>query len=180
MDTSHAKSGSRQKPTSHTVAIALAVFSPSPTRGHLREREERDNGHVRGPTRASRAYCASVCIQTPVDGLAAWCIEPPLPPLFVKESVAYTAYPDSDQQAKFAAHLIRRGEIPRFVTMPVFAREFTGARPVMLRRQCTGDYKLEPIYRFCRPLIGRRRGQRHNTPPFCEMRIGISAEENAA
>ena len=29
------------------------------------------------------------------------------------------------------------------------------------------------------PLIGRRRGQRHNTPPFCEMWIGISAEENA-
>ena len=62
------------------------------------------------------------------------------PPLFVKESVEYTAYPDSDQQAKFAAHLIRRGELPRFVTMPVFAREFTGARPVMLRRQCTGDF----------------------------------------
>jgi hypothetical protein len=72
------------------------------------------------------------------------------PPLFVKESVEYTAYPDSDQHAKLAAHLIRRGEIPRFVTMPVFAREFTGARPVMLRRQCTGAYKLEPIYRFCR------------------------------
>jgi hypothetical protein len=101
------------------------------------------------------------------------------PPLFVKESVEYTAYPDPRQQAKFETYLIRRGEIPRFVTMPVFAREFTGARPVMLRRQCTGDYKLEPIYRFCRPLIGRRRGQRHTTPPFCEMWIGISAEESA-
>jgi hypothetical protein len=49
----------------------------------------------------------------------------------------------------------------------------------MLRRQCTGDYKIDPIYRFCKPLIGRRRGQRHDTPPFCEMWIGISAEENA-
>jgi len=39
--------------------------------------------------------------------------------------------------------------------------------------------KLEPIYRFCRLLIGRRRGRRHNTPPFCEMWIGTSAEENA-
>ena len=39
--------------------------------------------------------------------------------------------------------------------------------------------KLEPIYKFCRSLIGRRRGQRHNTPPFCEMWIGISADENA-
>jgi 3'-phosphoadenosine 5'-phosphosulfate sulfotransferase (PAPS reductase)/FAD synthetase len=83
------------------------------------------------------------------------------PPLFVKESVEYTPYRDPRQQANFEAHLIRRGEIPRFVTMPVFARAFTGARPVMLRRQCTGDYKIEPIYRFCKTLIGRRRGQRH-------------------
>ena len=35
--------------------------------------------------------------------------------------------------------------------------------------------KIEPIYRFCKTLIGRRRGQRHTTPPFCEMWIGISA-----
>jgi hypothetical protein len=39
--------------------------------------------------------------------------------------------------------------------------------------------KIEPIFRFCKTLIGRRRGQRHTTPPFCEMWIGISAEESA-
>ena len=38
--------------------------------------------------------------------------------------------------------------------------------------------KIEPIYQFCKSLIGRQRGQRHNTPPFCEMWIGISADEN--
>ncbi len=65
------------------------------------------------------------------------------PPLFVKESVEYTAYPDPEQQTKFETHLIRRGEIPRFVTMPVFAREFTDARPVILRRQCTGDFAVK-------------------------------------
>ena len=100
------------------------------------------------------------------------------PPLFVRESVQYTPYPDAQQQARFEAYLIRRGQIPRFVTMPVFAREFTGSKPVMLRRQCTGDYKIVPIYQFCKSLLGRRRGQRHNTPPFCEMWIGISADEN--
>jgi hypothetical protein len=36
---------------------------------------------------------------------------------------------------------------------------------------------VEPIDRHTRPLIGRRRGQRHTTPPFAEMWIGISAEE---
>jgi hypothetical protein len=100
------------------------------------------------------------------------------PPLFVKESVQYTPYPDAQQQAKFEAYLTRRGQIPRFVSMPVFAREFTGSKPVMLRRPCTRDYKIVPIYHFCKSLLGRRRGQRHNTPPFCEMWIGISADEN--
>jgi hypothetical protein len=40
-------------------------------------------------------------------------------------------------------------------------------------------YAPGPAHCFCRPLIGRRRGQRHSTPPFCEMWIGISAAENA-
>jgi len=39
------------------------------------------------------------------------------------------------EQAKFEGHVIRGGEIPRFVTTPVFARALTGARPVMLRRR---------------------------------------------
>ncbi len=62
------------------------------------------------------------------------------PPVFVKESIEYTPYADAEHQAKFEAYLIRRGEIPRFVTMPLFARAFTGAKPAMLRRQCTGDF----------------------------------------
>jgi hypothetical protein len=48
-----------------------------------------------------------------------------------------------------------------------------------LRQFSITHNKLEPIYRFCRSLVGRRRGQRHTTPPFCEMWIGISTEENA-
>ena len=44
------------------------------------------------------------------------------PPLFVKEWVEYTPYSEPRQQGKFEAYLIRRGQIPRFVTMPVFAR----------------------------------------------------------
>jgi hypothetical protein len=43
------------------------------------------------------------------------------PPVFVKESMEYTPYPNA-QQANFVAYLVRRGEIPRFVTMPLFAR----------------------------------------------------------
>jgi hypothetical protein len=37
-----------------------------------------------------------------------------------EESLEYTPYRDPRQQVNFEAHVIRRGEIPRFVTMPVF------------------------------------------------------------
>jgi hypothetical protein len=47
-----------------------------------------------------------------------------------------------------------------------------------LRRFSITHNKIVPIYQFCKSLLGRRRGQRHNTPPFCEMWIGISADEN--
>jgi hypothetical protein len=102
------------------------------------------------------------------------------PPLFVKESVEYTAHPNSHQHARFNAFLVRRGEIPRLVTMPLFAREFTGAKTVMLRRQCTGDYKIEPIYRFCRTQLGRRRGQRRNTPLWRNVDRHLSRREREA
>src|SRR6266851_5176129 len=52
-------------------------------------------------------------------------------------------------------------------------------KEVLVRLFSITHNKIEPIYRFCKTLIGRRRGQRHSTPPFCEMWIGISAEENA-
>ena len=79
------------------------------------------------------------------------------PPLFVKESVQYTPYPDAQQQTRFEAYLIRRGQIPRFVTMPVFAREFTGSKPVMLRRQCTGGRDAHPNHSVGRPLTSPHR-----------------------
>src|SRR6266851_8600499 len=52
-------------------------------------------------------------------------------------------------------------------------------KEVLVRLFSITHNKIEPIYRFCKTLIGRRRGQRHTTPRFCEMWIGISAEENA-
>lgn len=88
-------------------------------------------------------------------------------PVYVKETT--TANP-SLLQAK------RQGKA--FVVLPVYAQDFTGKKS-MLRRQCTGDYKLAPIYAKTRELIGRKRGLRASKGPQVEMWIGISAEENA-
>jgi hypothetical protein len=93
------------------------------------------------------------------------------PPAYVKQSEQFNPSPLPAVQARFARHAGGRAS---FVVMPLFARDFTG-RVSPLRRQCTGEYKIEPIVRKARELIGRRRGAR--TGPTCEMWIGISADE---
>lgn len=94
-------------------------------------------------------------------------------PVFVKGSQEYNPSPDPAQQERFARHV---GGAANFVVLPLFARTFTG-KTSQLRRQCTGEYKIEPIIRRTRELIGRPKGIRRTRPPFAKMWIGISAEE---
>ena len=64
-----------------------------------------------------------------------------------------------------------------FIEIPVWARDdFTG-KIGQMRRQCTGSYKIAPIYRCTRQLIARPPRIRKTRPPFVEMWVGISAEE---
>jgi hypothetical protein len=95
------------------------------------------------------------------------------PPVFVKGLREYNPCPIPAQQEKFVRHV---GGAANFVVMPLFARSFTG-KTSQLKRQCTGEYKVEPIIRKTRELVGRRRGARRTQPPFVEMWLGISADE---
>jgi hypothetical protein len=47
----------------------------------------------------------------------------------------------------------------------------------MVRRQCTGDYKIDPIEREIRRLLGLRKGQHWPKTPVVESWIGISTDE---
>ena len=58
----------------------------------------------------------------------------------------------------------------RFASMPLYTRYQGDAKVGMLRRQCTREYKLEPIYREV-----RRRGITRKDP--AAMWIGISTDE---
>jgi hypothetical protein len=97
------------------------------------------------------------------------------PPLFVKGSRELNPSPLPAAQARFERKV---GGKANFVVLPLFARHFTG-KVSMLRRQCTGEYKIEPTLRKTRELVGRRPGTRRTLPPFVEMWIGISADEAA-
>ena len=47
----------------------------------------------------------------------------------------------------------------------------------MVRRQCTGDYKIDPIEREIRRILGLRKGQHWPKKPVVESWIGISIDE---
>jgi hypothetical protein len=47
----------------------------------------------------------------------------------------------------------------------------------LLRRQCTSEYKLAPIFAKCRELIGLSKGQRAPKVPVITQWIGISTDE---
>jgi hypothetical protein len=60
----------------------------------------------------------------------------------------------------------------RFAPVPAFSSNGTG----LLRRQCTREYKIEPIQRKIRELSGYKKGQRIPKGTV-EMMIGISIDE---
>lgn len=64
----------------------------------------------------------------------------------------------------------------RSATPPLFVLGRDG-REAMLSRQCTDAYKLDPIIRRLRQLIGLKPRQRSPKTPTAEMLIGISADE---
>lgn len=59
---------------------------------------------------------------------------------------------------------------------PVFIRNEDG-KIGQARRQCTQDYKIEPIQRKVRELIGLKKRQRNPKTPVVEQWIGISTDE---
>lgn len=67
---------------------------------------------------------------------------------------------------------IRRSEWNK---MPLFVRNLDGETG-MLNRQCTQAYKLAPINRKIRQLVGLEKGERSNGA-VCELWLGISLDE---
>lgn len=63
----------------------------------------------------------------------------------------------------------------RFATVPWFVTNPDGS-PGMGRRQCTSEYKLKPLVREKRRLLGYQKGERI-PPKSCETVIGISLDE---
>ena len=65
----------------------------------------------------------------------------------------------------------------RFPTAPFFTRNAETGKKGMLMRQCTNDYKIVPVARKIRELIGLTRGKHFPKDKFVEQWFGISLDE---
>ena len=63
----------------------------------------------------------------------------------------------------------------RYASAPFFTESKTGRG--MLRRQCTSEFKIKPIERKVRELLGLKKGQRGPKEIAVSMWVGISADE---
>ncbi len=64
----------------------------------------------------------------------------------------------------------------RFVTMPFFVKNPDGTKG-MARRQCTGDYKIRPLKKAVREILGYPHPARVPRGVFVDQAIGISTDE---
>ncbi len=70
----------------------------------------------------------------------------------------------------------RSADGKRHASIPAFIKNPDGSRG-MVRRQCTGTYKIDVVEKVSRHLLGLRRGQRWPKEPTIRQWIGISADE---
>lgn len=64
-----------------------------------------------------------------------------------------------------------------FVSLPFFVVNPDGSHGLVRRRQCTRDYKIRPIEKQIRVLLGLKRGQRWPHGIAVKQWFGISADE---
>lgn len=109
----------------------------------------------------------------------AWLMESGRLPFPVLVTKAWEGYGLPAIKGTLTAELVRAasgGKQGSDSRPPFFAMNKDGSGG-MIRRQCTGDYKIDPIQRRVRELLGLKRGQRWPKVPVVEQWIGISLDE---
>ena len=89
-----------------------------------------------------------------------------------------------EKELPFPVHRVSAGNLRDQIVNAMAGKELMNARPPfftksggMLRRQCTQDFKILPIVRKVRELVGLQKGQRSPRTPIVEQWIGISMDE---
>lgn len=89
-----------------------------------------------------------------------------------------------EAQLPFPIHRVSAGNLRDEIVGAMKGSNRMDARPPfftngegMLRRQCTQDYKILPIVKKVRELLGLKKGQRGPRTPVAEQWLGISTDE---
>lgn len=79
---------------------------------------------------------------------------------------------------EFRSHLFTQGETgKRYASIPLFVLNPDGSQGV-IRRQCTSEYKIEPITKYIRrEILGLEKGERYLGGDQVEQVFGISFDE---
>jgi len=88
----------------------------------------------------------------------------------------------------YPIHIVAKGNIKkdmldsidngtRFPTAPFFTKNAETGKKGMLRRQCTNDYKIQPIRQKIRQLSNVAKGKHFPKDKYVEQWIGISTDE---
>jgi len=69
-----------------------------------------------------------------------------------------------------------KGDFKAF-TAPFYTKNIETGKKGMLRRQCTADYKIKPVIKKIRELLGLKKGERRKEGTEVELLMGISRDE---
>lgn len=64
-----------------------------------------------------------------------------------------------------------------FVEIPVFTKNNQTGKKGLLRRQCTSNYKIRPVHKKIRELLGLKKGEKRKEGTKVELLMGISFDE---
>ena len=65
----------------------------------------------------------------------------------------------------------------KFLSVPLYTKNPETGKKGLLRRQCTADYKIFPINKKMRELLGLEKGEKRKKGTSVEMLMGISLDE---
>lgn len=65
----------------------------------------------------------------------------------------------------------------KFLSVPLFTRNAETGKKGLLRRQCTADYKILPVNKKVRELLGLEKNEKRKKGTAVEMLMGISMDE---
>ena len=94
---------------------------------------------------------------------------------WLKKQVSYPVYIVQWRNLKEDLIAVANGQ-RNIVPIPFFTIDESGKKGIM-RRQCTADYKIKPVTKKIRELLGLKTGQKRKTNTKVELLMGISKDE---